>query len=203
MNQYNPITEEERQRIIEMYNSGIAPKEIARQVGRSHQGIYKLLNKAGIRKPLERNSVLTEDERKAIYRLATEKKTIVDIAKATGRDRATIKKALLKAGFAPYWLDNPGRPKQPKKQEHVFVKRKKERATSEYGGFTSTRTNAHYYIVKGYQGRFYITCHGTSYSGNVSDHGYDSEADARATLKYMKNLFKREGVKCIDDVQNG
>jgi DNA-binding phage protein len=191
------ITPEERQAIVDLYKQGINMAQIAERTGRSWSTVVRILDKEGIR-GLNAPTV-GDDEIKLMLSLAKEHLPLTEIAKKTGRCRETIARVLLKQGVDPYW--QYGREKPVKVKKKAPVKQPETTLFSPYGGFTSCRTGAHYFIRRGYMGRYYVVYEGAAFHGILSDHGYGTPDKAREVLEYLKNLFEAEGVACIYDVQ--
>lgn len=200
-------TAEERQQMIDLFKAGEMPVKIAEKLGRSRHLVYKVLVEAGLHEKKKRTP-MTDDERKQAIEMAQQKTSINAISKAIKRDRATVQLALTKAGIEPYWktgrpkgAEGKGEKKRDVKQKHPF-KPETTRTVSMYDGFISVGTGTHYYITKGYQGRYFLANDNTANHGIMSAGGYNSVKKARAALEYLKNLIEREGGACIDDVQN-
>lgn len=193
------ITPQERQAIVDLYKQGTNMVQIANRTGRSWSTVVRILDKEGLRGL--NTPMVGDDEIKLILSLAEEHLPLTEIAKKTGRCRETIARVLLKQGVEPYWQYGREKPAAPKKK--APAKQPKTVLCSTYGGFTSCRTDSHYYITASSPKRFYVTCDGSLFHGNFTSQAYNTIEEARECLLYMKKLFEREGVKCIDDVQNG
>lgn len=96
------VTEEERQQMIEQYQGGTRVSMIAAGLGRPSLTVYQVLDKAGVR-PYKTPHVgnIGEAEREDIVRRYLAGATYPAIAKAIGRSRSSVLRAIHAAGVRP------------------------------------------------------------------------------------------------------
>ena len=97
----NPVTEEERETIVDMYKRGIKLVEITRVTGRSRPTIYSVLQKRGVHPTRQHRPVagkLTVNEMLDRYRDCIAEKTRLELAYQRQRDELEqLRSALAKA----------------------------------------------------------------------------------------------------------
>ena len=97
----NPVTEEERETIVDMYKRGIKLVEITRVTGRSRPTIYSVLQKRGVHPTRQHRPAagkLTVNEMLDRYRDCIAEKTRLELAYESQRDELEhLRAALAKA----------------------------------------------------------------------------------------------------------
>lgn len=91
------VSDDERQKIRELYKLGVPMVRIADRIGRTYKTVKSYLIEDGLKKEHAGRNEFTESEKRKMKRLRDEGKTYQEIARSLGRSATGVQRQLMKA----------------------------------------------------------------------------------------------------------
>lgn len=91
------VSDDERQKIRELYKLGVPMVRIADRIGRTDKTVKSYLIEDGLKKEHAGRNEFTESEKRKMQRLRDEGKTYQEIARSLGRSATGVQRQLMKA----------------------------------------------------------------------------------------------------------